>query len=152
MKSKIEMYPFSDCFFGFWAPSTRHFTRNALILLTDWWIDWYYRYLQTLYFVEYIGTWIHTYDTFINTSELTSQVSFYVTVSNFKKPWNKKKFCLGFFYSLLELFSDDEACFRCTIGCAICVKMFKFHDFSWNSHCLASVHYQITKILKKNWC
>ena len=38
------------------------------------------------------------------------------------------------------------------LGCAICVKMFKFHNFSWNSHCLASVHCQITKILKKNWC
>ena len=36
------------------------------------------------------------------------------------------------------------------LGCVICVKMLKFHDFSYNSHCLASVHYLITKIWKKN--
>ena len=39
-----------------------------------------------------------------------------------------------------------------TIGCAICVKMLKVHDFQWNTHCLTIVNTEINKILKKNCC
>ena len=38
------------------------------------------------------------------------------------------------------------------LGCVICVKMLKNHDYCWDSHSLTLVDYQMTKFLKKNSC